>query len=432
MPSTVTAKFTDPYDFQRAIRAATVEAVVTKPGIYSAELTRTDLHQLWMQRGRMSLPHVARSALHNDRRAVFFPTQGTMHHSGMEILLGEIVFLSSGAEHHYQTPAEFGWGAMSLTPDALAAAGRTLAGYELIAPSRTRVIRPPPHLMARLLHLHEAVGHLATAVPDILGHTDVARAMEQELVRTMIACLSVGTVRKTHNFGYQRVPVMVRFEQVLEANRGKSLYVAEICAAIGVSDRTLRVHCQENLGMGPHRYLWLRGCILRDASLLWLIRQQRPSLPLPTTSASGNLAVLPCHTGSSSARCLRPPCGVPTIARGAGTPMQTSGKAKNSHWIGRLVSILEKEPWGMSGNPKRTVIAVASIYTPERPAAAWPPGSRLTLDAADADRLIRNGLARDPAAAAIEVDEVMPQRGEVTAATGQPARTREGHERSDD
>ena len=86
----------------------------------------------------------------------------------------------------------------------------------------------------------------------------------------------------------------------------------------------------------------------------------------------------------------------------------------------------------MAASPKKTVIAVASIYTPERPAAAWPTGSRVMLDAADADRLIRNGLARDPAAAAIEVDEVTPQRGAVTPVTGQPARAREGHERGDD
>jgi AraC-like DNA-binding protein len=44
----------------------------------------------------------------------------------------------------------------------------------------------------------------------------------------------------------------------LEANPDKSIYLAEMCAAIGVAERTLRLHCQEHLGMGPHRYLWLR------------------------------------------------------------------------------------------------------------------------------------------------------------------------------
>jgi AraC-like DNA-binding protein len=34
--------------------------------------------------------------------------------------------------------------------------------------------------------------------------------------------------------------------------------MAEVCAAIGASGRTLRQHCQEQLGMTPHQYLWLR------------------------------------------------------------------------------------------------------------------------------------------------------------------------------
>jgi AraC-like DNA-binding protein len=51
---------------------------------------------------------------------------------------------------------------------------------------------------------------------------------------------------------------MRRFEQILEAYHGKTLYLVEVCAKIGVSSRTLRMHCQEHLGMGPHKYLWLR------------------------------------------------------------------------------------------------------------------------------------------------------------------------------
>jgi|SRR5215475_14581670 len=33
--------------------------------------------------------------------------------------------------------------------------------------------------------------------------------------------------------------------------------VAKICAAIGVAERTLRLRCQEHLGMSPYRFLWL-------------------------------------------------------------------------------------------------------------------------------------------------------------------------------
>jgi transcriptional regulator GlxA family with amidase domain len=39
---------------------------------------------------------------------------------------------------------------------------------------------------------------------------------------------------------------------------GKPLYLTELCAAIGVSERTLHLHYLEQLGIAPHRYLMLR------------------------------------------------------------------------------------------------------------------------------------------------------------------------------
>jgi AraC-like DNA-binding protein len=60
---------------------------------------------------------------------------------------------------------------------------------------------------------------------------------------------------------------MRRFERLLEANEGRPLYVPEICSAIGVGDRTLRFYCQEQLGMSPHRYLWLRRMNLARRAL---------------------------------------------------------------------------------------------------------------------------------------------------------------------
>jgi AraC-type DNA-binding domain-containing proteins len=48
----------------------------------------------------------------------------------------------------------------------------------------------------------------------------------------------------------------------------KPLYLAEICAATGVSERTLRSCCHEQLDMGPVHYLWLRRMHLARAALM--------------------------------------------------------------------------------------------------------------------------------------------------------------------
>jgi AraC-like DNA-binding protein len=60
---------------------------------------------------------------------------------------------------------------------------------------------------------------------------------------------------------------MRRFERILEANPNEPLYITDVCASIGVTDRTLRLHCQDHLGMNPQRYLWLRRMHLARRAL---------------------------------------------------------------------------------------------------------------------------------------------------------------------
>jgi AraC-like DNA-binding protein len=45
---------------------------------------------------------------------------------------------------------------------------------------------------------------------------------------------------------------------MLEAQPERNLRIGEICAALGVSERTLRSVCAEHLGMSPSSYLRLR------------------------------------------------------------------------------------------------------------------------------------------------------------------------------
>ena len=62
--------------------------------------------------------------------------------------------------------------------------------------------------------------------------------------------------------------IVARFEEFLEANPNRPLYLAEICPAIGVAERTLRLACEEHLGMGPIRYFSLRRMHLVRCALL--------------------------------------------------------------------------------------------------------------------------------------------------------------------
>jgi len=261
MPNCALQTFTDPYEYQSAVRAADVAVLLTGGGEFQAKLTTINLHRLWMRSGETSTPYIMRGAWTNERIVVSFlvgPAQAPYHHNGVELTPGMILVNPLGTEFHRRSTGRR-CGSMSLAPDELAASARAIVGRDLTAPAETQLVQPPPQMMVRLLNLYEAAENLAETTPDLLAHPEVARAIEDELVRAMVACLAQGQrVGRSDNAVGRRIPVMQRFERFLEANRGEPLYLAEVCAAIGVSDRTLRLHCQEHLGVSPQRYLWLR------------------------------------------------------------------------------------------------------------------------------------------------------------------------------
>ena len=81
----------------------------------------------------------------------------------------------------------------------------------------------------------------------------------------MVRCLTEGLAVKSDR--PRSRAVMLRFEQLLEENPETPVYLLNICAAIGVRERTLRDYCYEHLGMGPHKYLWLRRMNLARRAL---------------------------------------------------------------------------------------------------------------------------------------------------------------------
>ncbi len=270
MPHSAVLRFTDPHEHQSAVRAVEAKLFVTGPGIYSAELTRVDLHRLWIQRSHSVLPHIAHHALKKDRTVAFFladPHQAPIHHTGMEFAPGELMFEAIGSEHYHRVSGESHWAAMSLTHEDLASISRAITGQDLVAPRENCVKRPSVELMARLLRLHQAAAQLAAAAPEILAHPEVARAVEQSLTGVIVSCLADGMDTKRNSASHPRMQVMRRFEQLLEASSENILYLPEICAALGVPARTLRYHCMEHLGLSPHRYLWLRRMNMARVSL---------------------------------------------------------------------------------------------------------------------------------------------------------------------
>lgn len=270
MPRSATFTFNDPSPYQAAIRGGEVDVLVTARGQFSATLTQIDCDRLWMQHGFENLPRVVHSALSPNRAFVALlgdPNQAAAQYCGMEVSSDAIVVGGPGSSRHIRTCGPCRWSSMSLPPDDLSAASFALLGRELRPGSLTRLVHPAPAHMALLVRLHAVTRHLAEAAPEVFTRPEVSRALEHELVHAMVTCLSdddqaeVGTGWRHHSV------IIRRFEEVLAKHNNRPMYLAEICAAVGASQSTLRACCCEHLGMGPVHYLWLRRMHLARRAL---------------------------------------------------------------------------------------------------------------------------------------------------------------------
>jgi AraC-like DNA-binding protein len=94
--------------------------------------------------------------------------------------------------------------------------------------------------------------------PGTIVGAEAAHGLEQQLIHALVECLSAGAADEGTVATRRHQDIAVRFESLLQAQPALNLRMADICAALGVSDRTLRSLCAEQLSMSPTAYLRLR------------------------------------------------------------------------------------------------------------------------------------------------------------------------------
>jgi AraC-like DNA-binding protein len=284
MPGSGTRTFLEPDHYEASLRRTQIEIVIAPSSKFKARLTWAELHDLQVLRCEEDFPRVAYVCLGPQLSFVTFPAHsGPLPiWGGTELRPGEIVFHGRGERLHQSTPGPFVWDVIALDPVQLEQYGRALSGKPFTLPSQGKILCPTPRDVARLRRLHAQVCRLAETKPKLLAHAEVARAIEQGLIQTLVACLTGPSMRADGAIKRRRARIMMRFEEVLAEHLSEPLDMTELCERIVVTERTLRSCCDEFLGMSPTRYLLLRRLsrarvVLRDAdpdgaNLLELIR----------------------------------------------------------------------------------------------------------------------------------------------------------------
>jgi len=278
MPSSAVRTFTDPDSYAAWARATTVEMTITGRGRFEAKLIRIDLHHLRMQQFADNLPRIVHSANDPGYATISFRTRPgpSLRRAGVEMLQSNIIRRGHAETFFQQSDGFASFGSMSLPVEDMALIGAAVVGCDLTPSKDALTITPSAAALDRLHRLHAAAGNLAEDASLVIAHPEAARGLEQALIGAMVDCLGTGDENEDRSALRQHASVMRRFHGLIEGSPDHAFFIPELCVAIGVSERTLRVCCHEQLGIGPKRYLLLRRMRLARRAL-------RTSPPTATT-----------------------------------------------------------------------------------------------------------------------------------------------------
>ena len=196
MPGSGTHTFLDPDHYEESLRRAQIEILITPHGKFKARLTWAELHDMQVLRCQVDVPSIAYISLAPQLSFVTFSAHlGSLPvWRGTELQPHEIFFHSRGERLHQSTPRPGVWTVIALDPVQLEHYGRALSGKPFYLPPEGRILGPPPRDAARLRRLHAQICRLAETKPKILSHSEVARALEQDLIEALVTCLTAAGI----------------------------------------------------------------------------------------------------------------------------------------------------------------------------------------------------------------------------------------------
>ena len=261
MPDSVTSVFSEAEDFEAALREGScLGLLVTGLGKFRARLTRIKLHRLQLSAAEERLSRILFVAVPPATILVALP--GTEDPApvlgGIRMGPREIMTVGPGERLHVRSHGPCRCGAIWLPVSDFVRYGSALTGTAFAVPSTAGSWRPRPATGRRLRHFHSVAIRLVENRSNALVDGEAAHGLEQQLIETLVECLSTGAAIETSPATRERQDVAVRFETLVQTQPEQPLRLAEVCSALGVTAETLRLSCEEQLGVGPVEYVLRR------------------------------------------------------------------------------------------------------------------------------------------------------------------------------
>lgn len=277
MPGSITSAFSEAADFEAALReGGCLGLLVTGSGAFRARLTRIALLQLRLSAAEEHLPRILLLAVPPGMMLVALPGVGEPPPvlGGISMAPREIMTLGPGERLHTRSYGPYRWGAIWMPVSELVRYGSVMTGSAFVVPSGPVRWRLRPATGRHLRHLHSAAIGFVEGRSNALVDRETAHGLEQQLIEALVNGFAKGSAIEAPSETRKHRDVALRFEALLTSEPERAFRMAEICEALGDSERTLRLACEEQLGMGPIDYARRRRMELVHRSL----RQGTPDM----------------------------------------------------------------------------------------------------------------------------------------------------------
>lgn len=235
-----------------------------------ADFERVDLGGVVIQRGTGQLPHYAMRVTFPRSTMLFLAgPSGDVVWDGQRVDRDLLFSLAPDSELVGSTRGGITFASLIWEPGVLEqradALGISLDGGGRKGPAST----PDPAAMHELRAAVGRVLEIARSDPARLERPELREAIGEAVTTAAVRALHPAPERRSAAAASHVRAVRTAFE-VLEARAGDAIYLAELCRAANVSERTLRSAFQNLYGVSPIRYLALRRMelvrrALRDA-----------------------------------------------------------------------------------------------------------------------------------------------------------------------
>lgn len=270
MVTSFAASFREPDQLAAAFSAGRGQLTITRPGKFSSNIMSADFGRLFLIHGESNLATVAHLELVPDRVTFsFLPgvSSGVLN-DGQEVRQNQISQHCLGRSWYQTMLRPAPWGGILLAPEEIEGMA-AIFGSARRSPRQSHDIIPSAQAVQRLMRLYSMAVRLMLDAPEMLQRPEAMRGLEHAVIEALAGCL-IGDELPGETVGQRNhATVMRQFHRLLADNPADTLFLADVCDAIGVSARTLRACCETHLSMGPKHFLTLRRmhlarCALRE------------------------------------------------------------------------------------------------------------------------------------------------------------------------